>query len=928
MNTSATGRRRSGPWIGIAVGLTTVLSAPLLAQPLPTPTGAPTTVDVTVVDARGEPVVALTADRFRVQVGGRTRPVTAASLVRADPAAGRSIVVVLDQSSVAAGAEAPVIDVARGFVRRLVPADRVGLVLLPGPGPQVALTTDHASVLEAMGRMKGRRTIDPAAGRIGLGEALAMADGDPLAIGAVSDRDCVGIGDTLKAQNGMETGILEMPVGECFKRIMRNADRLAAEATKAGASVIPGVVSALGTLDAAPGARAVVIVTSGLATGRREPALPELTARTVASHATVHALLVDPAVQKGRGVPVNRQTDRRGLEQRLDELTIAARGHAVPVTPQSTDIFDALLREIGSYYRLTVALDDRGTGRGSRRQDGVVRVETPGTRFTVRARPFLYDPAVAAEATTRADRVTEALALGGVGRDELPVRGFGALRVSGDRSISVLIAGEVDIDPAAAGPPSDQAGAGASDLAVSYALFDKDRQPIAAGELPPVAMAGPGHGRSFIGRLGGVAPGPYLLRIAAIDAAGRMGSVERELNLRATEAAGLVAGDVLLARVARGQSDALPSPDEIGAGASIVMQVDVAGDAGVRKALVGDFIVRPRGASAAMTNHRAQLVMDEAAGLARLVTTLDAGLLTPGDYEVVAMLTAPGGATLTTAARPLSVLAAIESGGESTSTHAPALPKTLLAPLTPAFARSQVLDPAVLAPVFARLESRAASPAVRVALTQARTAKPDTLTLDAGLRGQDPVAAAFLAGIAHFARGELEPAAARFREALRGDAEFVPAITYLGACYAAGGRDREAAGAWLTALITDTDDQLLHALVADAWLRAGDADAALEILEEATTRWPENRDLTASRVTALFTLGRTADALTTLDTFAAAGADQLFAAMRVLVEAHARAQAVVSPDADRTRLETYAARYATAGGSQQPLVTSWLSGWK
>jgi tetratricopeptide (TPR) repeat protein len=216
---------------------------------------------------------------------------------------------------------------------------------------------------------------------------------------------------------------------------------------------------------------------------------------------------------------------------------------------------------------------------------------------------------------------------------------------------------------------------------------------------------------------------------------------------------------------------------------------------------------------------------------------------------------------------------------------------------------------------------------VQTALARALEAKPEAIAVDGALRKQDPVAAAFLSGVALFARGELEPAAVQFREALRVDAEFAPAIVYLGACYAAGGRDREAAGAWQTALISETEDAVLPALLADAWLRVDDAEAALEILDEAIGRWPDDRELSGRRVTALLAQGRVADGLTALDAHVGASADQLLAGMRLIVEAHMVRKPIASPESDRERLQKYADRYRAANGPQQALVSSWLANW-
>jgi Flp pilus assembly protein TadD len=314
-------------------------------------------------------------------------------------------------------------------------------------------------------------------------------------------------------------------------------------------------------------------------------------------------------------------------------------------------------------------------------------------------------------------------------------------------------------------------------------------------------------------------------------------------------------------------------------------------------------------------------VPDDTTGLARLVTTIDGGLLSAGDYEVVAALKGPGGVALTTLPRSLTLSPRAGAAAATGLSRA-----AWLSALTPAFARTRVLEADVLRPVLARLEARATAPAVRRALSHALDGRAEALVVDPAVGREDPVAGAFLTGVSLFARGDLEAAALQFREALRTDAEFAPAMFYLGACYAAGGRDREAAGAWQTAMI-DEEAGVLPALLADAWLRAGDADAALDIVDEALAQAPADRALVERRITALLALDRTAEAMTAVDAAPLISPELLFAAMRVLVEAHTARRPIVSPEADRRRLQTYADRYTAASGPQQALVASWLTAW-
>jgi tetratricopeptide (TPR) repeat protein len=260
--------------------------------------------------------------------------------------------------------------------------------------------------------------------------------------------------------------------------------------------------------------------------------------------------------------------------------------------------------------------------------------------------------------------------------------------------------------------------------------------------------------------------------------------------------------------------------------------------------------------------------------------------------------------------------------------------------LAPRFAREAVLESPLLGRAFTALEARKPSPAARAAIERARAG--DRSAPDAALVRADAVTGAFLAGLADLgsvnlapdpaaratARADLERAAQRFREALRADADFLPAAVFLGACYALGGRDQEAAGAWQTALIGIDDEPALFALIVDARLRAGDAAGAAELMGEAEGRWPADATLKPRRVLVDLSQGRVAEALTALDALERPSADMLFAAMRILYGAHAAGLAVEDSSRDKARLERYAEQYAALGGPDQALVKGWITAFK
>jgi tetratricopeptide (TPR) repeat protein len=245
-----------------------------------------------------------------------------------------------------------------------------------------------------------------------------------------------------------------------------------------------------------------------------------------------------------------------------------------------------------------------------------------------------------------------------------------------------------------------------------------------------------------------------------------------------------------------------------------------------------------------------------------------------------------------------------------------------------AFDKSSVLTPEVLTFFLERFTASAAADAaaLRPASDSARAGKLDEVLQALKGTRDDRLAAVFLKGLVSLSAGDLKAAEARFSDALKMDSEFLPAAFYLGACYAAGGRDREAAGAWQTALITESNAPFVYTLLGDALLRLRDTEQAIDVLTEARTLWPANDEVGVRLATALVGSGRHADAMKVLQPHLDAHpADQewLFVAMRALYEARSAKRAVETPEADQARFLKYADAYAAANGPRQTLVDQW-----
>jgi len=249
--------------------------------------------------------------------------------------------------------------------------------------------------------------------------------------------------------------------------------------------------------------------------------------------------------------------------------------------------------------------------------------------------------------------------------------------------------------------------------------------------------------------------------------------------------------------------------------------------------------------------------------------------------------------------------------------------------LVKGFSREDALRPDALAYFLNRMhatETASTGETVAAAADALRGARFDAVL--STLPGpSDVLSVAFLKGLALFGQGRLDPAAEQFRIALRISNDFLPAAFYLGACYAAGGRDREAVGAWQTSLVTESDSRIIYEVLADALLRLNDGGQAEAIIGEARERWPEDDLFTFRLAAAKVLLNRRAEALGMLETYIERHPDEseaLFLALRLLYEAHDSGKRLKSAAEDRALAAKYGAMYAAAGGPNGPLVARWV----
>jgi tetratricopeptide (TPR) repeat protein len=196
------------------------------------------------------------------------------------------------------------------------------------------------------------------------------------------------------------------------------------------------------------------------------------------------------------------------------------------------------------------------------------------------------------------------------------------------------------------------------------------------------------------------------------------------------------------------------------------------------------------------------------------------------------------------------------------------------------------------------------------------------MALEAG----DQEAGSLLRGIELLMKGQLDAAANQFGVALRNTIDAPIASFYLGACYAAAGRDKEAVSAWERARAARLDLPGMQLVLADGWLRLGQAAQALDPLKQALDRQPQDDEVRRNLAIAQSHLGLHELAYPTIVPYLErhpTDADALLIALHALYQIHVEGKTIGSADQDRARAATYARAYAAASGPQLALVEKW-----
>jgi VWFA-related protein len=356
-------------------------------------------VDVQVIDRDGRPVVALGPESFEVTLDGRKRRVVSVSFTQhavtplpgerrpslstppperptATPqsaatsgAVGRTFIISIDTGSFRTLDASVAILAAQRFIRQLSPDDAVGVFTLPY-GPRLTPTTTHATALQLVGTIVGRKAVVPGQFDMTVEQIIditATAANQSL----TASRRTIGQMFTEGTASGEQMDCSGTTVA-CTETALSEAQGLASALEEEVLQGLTGLDSLLRLLQSFPGRKTVLLLSGGMPVSDRGGGRPNLADDVKAlgeqatyANATINTLYFDPNLNTSFSVESRRPRMSSGrtrviYTRALAEFSEPSGGRLVEVSTGAGEVeIDRLLAQSSTYYVLGVEPDAR-----------------------------------------------------------------------------------------------------------------------------------------------------------------------------------------------------------------------------------------------------------------------------------------------------------------------------------------------------------------------------------------------------------------------------------------------------------------------------------------------------------------------------------------------------------------------------------------
>lgn len=855
-----------------------------------------TSIDVTVVDDRGRPLLDIRPEEFSVRIDNAPRRVVTAdwtplvTLTGPPPppppegystnesvSGGRLMLIVIDQPNIRFGATQSIQRAVFDFLDRLQPSDRVAAVAI-GPGnASTPFTADRERVKRAVARMSGTsRQFQAMDFDLAQTEAMAIARGTIGALERAMSRQCSGAAFELDA---------------CRGQIMAQATLMASDVEMNGRFTLGALRTLLRGLARIDAPKTLLFVSEGFPIEDERATVNELGALAGAARTSIYAVRLDNQLFDAADprLPSSPVFDRAALADSMESLAAASRGVSLTITGSGASAFERIESELSGFYMVGVEASPAD-------KDGAahpIRVEVSRKGATVRFRRVLRDDGGDPASRTPRQAVAAALSTP-LPLAALPLKAaaFSLLGPERDR-VQMLI--HTDI------------GSGYTDAArvsLAYYITDADGRIVDSrsvdAPLPPVMKGVPSPLQYVTGA--SLPAGEYTFKLAAADG-DKVGTVEHTFRAGVGDAAGIRFSDLIVGGPLDGRDLGHPSVSHLVSFGSVQGYVEVYGAGLERLSVRFELAATPDGPALVDRPAAPRRMNDSRTVFSEVLLTQK---LPPGRYVVRAIVSAGAEGTPTvvkTLTRGFEVAPprVLMTSANSVDVTASPLADLYLPVGDHLFARPFAKGDVLAAPTLKRFRERVAPTALPV----------------------------FDQAVAALAAGELERAERTLKEAVQADADSTPILNYLAAVYAAAGQDRAAAGAWQTALIGGADLPELYVWLADTLLRSRELAQARPILEEAVAQWPGDPRFAKPLALTYATFGRGREAVRMLERhLAAQPGDREALALAVEWIYHLRVLGATahSPREDRALARRYADAYLKAAkGQPAALVRQWMA---
>ena len=815
-------------------------------------------VDVRVTDDEGRPIPDLRPDELQIEEEGTPRPILLFQHIEAPrgtyaEAAQRTIaaevstnqgspqghvyVLVFDESHILPGHEQRARQAAERFLRTQIrPGDRVALYALPGPGPQIPFTGDVSRVLLQLSAIRGSGE-ETGTGTMGTLATMRTYEAYEIVRGnlGILDRQVNQVSqnllasDTRSTQNRQNAAALLDDPAENRRVLLEDARSLVARADADARRFLLAFADVIRTLRAVDGRKAVVLFSEGFQTDNVTHELEDVAAAAAQSYSVVYAMDLNTRVVEAR-----EDTPRGGEQmnevqhklQSLGSLTAETSGTLVIDASARLDRALAGIADTAEDYYLlgfTPASSDQSDRSRYRRIH--VTVARPRTHVSART-GYALEPR-----TTPADRrrAIDAALHAPFGQKGLRVEYTTyTLRGPSPGLQRVIVSLAADLPLATADARSADVVFVVRDVATGKTAASGSDQ-FLLPDTPDDAGSTTGNGAYRVQFE--LPAGTYMMRAVVREPGGLLGSADRRFQVRALDGPDTTASDLVL-------------------GSSAVKGLPVRATAYTSDVLTGVFELYGRtegqldglkittelvplegGPAVVSTPADLQPVGSQGGGFsrgARLELPLSA--VPPGQYLARATIRS-GGDTITELLRDVTV-----RGG----TRPPAVAAVVAAsPLDP----RDVLRGDIARRLLEAIHTRATVPAVESAAAAAISGKWAVVETALAAVASPSADGPILRGMAAYARGDYRTAIASFRAAQDAGANEAPLAFILGWAHAANGDDRAAITAWRNAVLGDTGLVPSYLALAEAYLRLGEHDLALQVVKSGLRVLPSSPEL-------------------------------------------------------------------------------------